>query len=108
MKEIDIDEGNIFIKKNQHGSSMYIILRGRIKIDDGENDLAILEEKQIFGQLTALNPTPWSINAYALEDSTLLRLDRDVIYEWMSEYPELSYKVIDYLCKKIRQTEKYF
>jgi CRP-like cAMP-binding protein len=81
---------------------MYIIVRGKMRVHDGEKELAVLEDRTVFGELAALDPEPRSASITALEDTLLFRLDESSLYELMAEHVEVARGVIRVLCRRMR------
>ena len=81
---------------------MYIIVSGAAKVHDGDRTFVMLGERDFFGELTTLDPAPHSATITAVEDSVLLGLDREALYELMSDHPEVLREIIHELCDRLR------
>lgn len=102
MQEERIDEGQDVFNKGDMGTCMYIINEGEINIYDGDLSLALLKNRDFFGELALLDPEPRSASAKATKDTLLLRLDQDAFYELMSERMEVAKGILKILCRRIR------
>ena len=89
-------------EKGGMGRTMYVIVSGRVRMHDEDRTFVSLGEREFFGELTTLDPSPHSASASAEEDVTLLGLDRDALYEVMSEHPEILRGFIHILCERLR------
>jgi len=102
MKEIQYEQGTEIFKEGEIGDSMYIIQQGNIKIHKGNTTLAILKEKEVFGELSLLDADTRSATATADSDCTLYKIDQEPFYELMDERPEVAKGFIKILCQRLR------
>jgi hypothetical protein len=96
------EAGETIYEKDGMGRTMYVIVSGRVRMHDEERTFVTLGEREFFGELTTLDPEPHSASASAEEDTHLLGLDRDALYEVMSEHPEILRGFIHVLCERLR------
>ena len=102
MKEIQYEQGTEIFKEGDIGDSMYIIQQGNIKIHKGNTTLAILKEKEVFGELSLLDADTRSATATADTDCILYKIDQEPFYELMDERPEVAKGFIKILCQRLR------
>jgi CRP/FNR family cyclic AMP-dependent transcriptional regulator len=102
MKEIQYEQGTEIFKEGDTGDSMYIIERGHIKIHKGNTTLAILKDKEVFGELSLLDADTRSATATADTDCTLYKIDQEPFYELLDERPEIARGFIKILCQRLR------
>ena len=107
MLEAEVEESTVLFKEGEIGDCMYIINRGEVRIHKGNNTLAILKEKEVFGELSLLDTEARSATATAHTDCFLSRIDQEPFYELLEERPEIAKGFIKILCKRLRaQNEK--
>ena len=102
MKEIQYEQGTEIFKEGETGDCMYIIQQGNIKIHKGNTTLAILKEKEVFGELSLLDADTRSASATAETDCILYKIDQEPFYELMDERPEVAKGFIKILCQRLR------
>jgi CRP/FNR family transcriptional regulator, cyclic AMP receptor protein len=85
------------------GTSLYVIVSGRVKIHQGDQVITELGERQVFGELAALDPEPRSAAATTVEETLVFELDRDALYELLAEHVDVAQGVIRVLCQRLRQ-----
>lgn len=102
VEEVEIKAGEHVFVKGDIGTSMYIIVKGKMRVHDGDKELAILEEKSVFGELAALDPEPRSATITALEDTLLFCVDEGPLYDLMSEHIEVVRGIMRVLCRRMR------
>ena len=100
---VEFDAGEIIMNQGDLGTSMYIVVDGRVRIFEGDKDLAEHGTRAVFGELAALDPEPRSASVQALEDCTLLRLDGESLYDLMSGNKEVTRGIVHVLCDYTRQ-----
>ena len=102
MKEMEYELGTEIFKEGDTGDCMYIIQQGNIKIHKGNTTLAILKEKEVFGDLSLLDADTRSASATADTDCILYKIDQEPFYELMDERPEVAKGFIKILCQRLR------
>lgn len=101
MTEVSISKGTKLIKKGEIGDCMYIILKGKAKIHDGEHLFADLGENKIVGELAILAPVLRTADVTAVEDCTLFKIDREYFSDLLSEETEIAKGVMRALVETI-------
>ena len=103
VEEIEARLGERIIEKGELGSSLYIVVDGSVRVHDGDRELRVLGCREIFGELSVLDPQPRSASVTAVEDTLLFRLDERVLYEMMTENQALTRGIIKMLCRRLRK-----
>lgn len=102
-EEVRFKAGDAIFAKGDSGESLYVIVRGEVKVHDGDLDLKRLKDKSVFGELAVLDPEPRSASVTAISDTHLLRLDREAFLEMMTGNMEVVRGVLSVLCDRIRE-----
>ncbi len=102
VEEVEVKAGEDIIVKDEIGSSMYIIVKGKMRVHEGNREIAILGERNFFGELAALDPEPRSATITAVEDTLLFCLDEGPLYDLMAEHVEVVRGIIRVLCRRMR------
>jgi uncharacterized membrane protein len=94
----------------EEGGEMYIIQKGRVEIfvrDVSHERVTIdkLGPGEIFGELSLLDNEPRSASAKALDDTTLIVVDRDDLLSLIRSYPASALDMMSMLGKRIRATD---
>ena len=105
LEETVARAGTPVFAKGDAGDSMYIIAEGRMRVSDGERTVVELGPGDVFGELALLDPEPRLYTVAALEDSRLLRLDREAFLELMGGNIEIVRGVLHVLCERLRRAE---
>ena len=102
MQEEEPEQGAAIFKEGDAGDCMYIIYQGQVKIHKGEKELAILKEKEVFGELSLLDAETRSASATAYTDCILYKIDQEPFYELIDSRPEVAKNFIKILCQRLR------
>jgi CRP-like cAMP-binding protein len=106
MVESHISAGSAIVKEGETGNCMYIIFDGKIRIHTQNQSLAVLSEKDFFGELSLLDTETRSATATAETDCILFRIDQEPFYDMMESRPEVVKGVIKILCRRIRSVNQ--
>jgi CRP/FNR family transcriptional regulator, cyclic AMP receptor protein len=89
--------------KGDLGDSMYIVVSGRVRVFDGDKTINYVGEREIFGELALLDPEPRSASVEAFEETGLFRLDRDTLFELMTDNIGVVSGIVQVLCQRLRR-----
>jgi CPA1 family monovalent cation:H+ antiporter len=85
--------GDIIIGQGEHGDSLYIVVRGRVRVSHAENGnsqtIADLVVGDFFGEMALLGGHVRQATVTALHTSTLLRLKAQDVLEISRRFPEI-------------------
>jgi ATP:ADP antiporter, AAA family len=102
MQEIYVPAGEEIIRKGEPGNCMYIIHEGSVRVHDGEHEFGRFGARDHFGELSLLDPEPRSASVTTLEDTHLLKLDQDALYEIMADSIEVARGILRNLTRRLR------
>ncbi|HYG90229.1 MAG TPA: Crp/Fnr family transcriptional regulator [Azospirillum sp.] len=102
----------VIFQKGDPGDSMMAVIRGRVKIcshsiDGKELVLSIVNKGGLFGEIALLDGEPRTADAVALEETDLLVLDRSALMPLLTGRPDVAFRIIGVLCKRLRQTSEH-
>ncbi len=99
----DYKKDTPIIHKGEEGDSMYIILKGKVKIHDDEHVVATMEAGNYFGEFSLLDAAPRSMSVTAIEDVTAVAIKREVFFNLLQNQTDVSKKIISTLTRRLRQ-----
>jgi CRP/FNR family transcriptional regulator, cyclic AMP receptor protein len=102
LEEIEVAAGETIFHKGDLGDSMYIIITGKLRVDDGDHLLNYLDESDVFGEMALLDAEPRIASVRAVEPTHLLRLDQEPFYELIADRPEVAIGLIRVLTGRLR------
>ncbi|MBK9335544.1 MAG: response regulator [Lewinellaceae bacterium] len=99
--------GGTVFRKGDPGRSLYLILDGTAQVHDGDYIVAQMQAGHCFGEMALLDEGPRSMSVSATTPARLARIDRDVFFGVLGEYPEVMQKIVGLLTRRLRhQTDK--
>jgi len=103
-KETEVAAGSSIFQQGDYGDCLYVILEGSVRIHKGGRELAVLGRLQSLGEMAVLDGAPRSASATALEDTTMIKIDREQFLELMRDSPEIIQRIVRLLLARIRET----
>jgi hypothetical protein len=100
-------KGETIVRQGEMGLGLYIISRGRVKVDreqgGARTQVAELGPEQFFGDMALLDNKPRSATVTGLEDAECLLLTRDSFVRLMNKYPEIPIRMAKVLAERLRE-----
>lgn len=112
VRERKFDRNQVIFYEGDLGGSLYVIVSGTVKIvimaDDGrEHILGLLDEGNFFGEISLIDGEPRSATAIALDKVNIVMISREDFIRLLRENPEMSLKIMQTLCERLRRTDKH-
>jgi CRP/FNR family transcriptional regulator len=100
-------KGEIIFFEEDNKKRLYFLTIGRVKLtmmspEGKEKVLKILQEGDIFGEISFFDHDPHPVTAKVQKDCTLLIISWDDLENIIIKYPTLALKIIEALAKKTR------
>jgi CRP-like cAMP-binding protein len=104
-----VRRGQTIFQRGDNGSSMVVVLRGRVRIssvsgEGKEVTLNVIDPGQIFGEFALLDGKPRSADATASEDTLLLVVERRHFLPFLARNHDLTLRLLVVLCERLRRT----
>jgi CRP-like cAMP-binding protein len=101
--------GQMIFQRGDNGSSMMVVLSGRVRIssvsgDGKEVTLNVINPGEVVGELALLDGKPRSNDAAASEDTLLLVVERRYFMPFLAQNQDLMQRLLGVLCDKLRRT----
>jgi len=101
-------KGDYLFKQGDPGSEMYILLSGKIDVMVGSGSgpfekIAELGPGGFIGEMSILEDMPRSASAFAAEDTIVLSIGKNNFMDFISNQPEIAYKIMKGLSARIRR-----
>jgi CRP/FNR family transcriptional regulator, cyclic AMP receptor protein len=106
-----IRRGQTLYQKGDEGTYLVAVLSGRLRmsassVEGREITLNMIDAGEVFGELALLDGKPRSADATALEDSTLMLVERRHFLPHMMKSNGLALRIIEMLCQRLRDTSE--
>lgn len=104
-------EGDLLCSKGEAGSTMFVLLKGQVEVvgvdEEGKEVLlSILQEGDIFGELSLIDGQGRSTDVLALSDGEMLIVRRSDFLPLMERMPQLAWQLLMTLTKRLRDTDE--
>lgn len=102
-----IKAGEIIFQEGVHSPLYYQLVEGKVRWvninEQGKEFIQILiEPGECFGEFALFDDGPFAATAIADEDSVIIRLHKDSIYDILKENPQLHFKFSKLLTQRLR------
>lgn len=104
--ENHVDKGVTLFNKGETGNCMYFIYSGQVSIHDGQHQIAVLAENEIFGELSLLDSESRSASATTISDCILLKIEQEPFYDVIATSTEILKGIMRTLCKRLREQDR--
>ena len=106
IDEVCLAAGDTLFSLGDIGTAMYVIVEGRMRVHIDDQTIVELGEREIVGELAALDPEPRSASVSALVPSRLFRIEQETLLDLMTDQPEIVRGVIRELARRIRRSNQ--
>jgi CRP-like cAMP-binding protein len=101
-EEVLYPAGASIFEEGQPADGLYVIIRGRVGLSKEGRDVVNLGAKEALGAWTLFEAETRVMSASALDETLLLRVDREDFYDLLLDYPELGQSILKALVKRLR------
>jgi signal-transduction protein with cAMP-binding, CBS, and nucleotidyltransferase domain len=100
--DVTLVSGERLFKRGDIDNCLYLMTSGAIRLDDEEQTIGYIMDHAVLGELSVLGTEPRAVTVTAVEETHLLRLEREHLFTLMADHPELTRDIIRVLCRRIR------
>ena len=101
LEERHVPAGTVLIQQGEVNQSLYIVVDGQVRLHKDDEEEAVLGKKEVFGEFALLSTETCSTTATTLEETTLLILEQDLLYELMSAHTDIARGIIQVLSQRL-------
>jgi CRP-like cAMP-binding protein len=101
--EVSKLKGDVIFKENDPPDALYIALEGRVALTRGDQEISVVEKDGAFGISALFDEEPRMVTATALEDCSLLTLDREEFFDLLSDHLQIVRGIIKAIVKRLRE-----
>ena len=109
LEEESYYKGDHIFEIHDQGDYMYVIIEGEvgISLDTSKPDYVVTRTKgDCFGEMNLIDDLPRSATAVVLEDTLVLKLDKQKLRGLILSYPELGLGMLKTMSLNLRETTK--
>ena len=103
-------DGEVIVRQGESGDCMFVIQAGEVEVVR-ENDkqrevrLALLHEKDFFGEMALFDREVRSATVRALGEARVLTVDRKSFLRRVHEDPSLAFGIVEQMSRRIRELD---
>ncbi len=111
VKENTYERSGIIFSEGEHGDTLHIIVKGSVKItkytkEGRTKTLAILKEKDGFGEMALLTEEARTATVEAVEKTTTLAVTKEKFEGLIIKEPSISLQIIKTLCHRLARADR--
>jgi HEAT repeat protein len=99
---VELPKDAILFNQGDLGSSMFVVVDGKIRIHSGDHTIAELGAREVVGEMAAVDPEARSASVTAVETSLLLRISNQNLDLLIDHDPDVARGIIKVLCSRLR------
>jgi len=103
-------DGDVIIRKGEHGDCVYVIQEGQVEVIDHKEDtevkLAVLNNADFFGEMGLFEKDVRSCTVRAIGDVRVMTIDKKNFYQTIQKDPTVAYRLLERMSKRLRETNK--
>lgn len=104
-------KGAVIFAQGERGDALFGVVAGRVRISASgaggqEVFLNIMEPGDTFGEIAVMDGLPRTANATALDDSTLILIQRADFLPFLEKEPRLAIHLLKLMCERLRWTSE--
>lgn len=101
LVELEVSPGDTIVARDETVAAMYLVVDGEVYVQ-GARDRAVVGAREVFGELSLLNPAPHPPVA-AQTAARLVRLDRAPLLELLEEHPAAARAIMQRLAQRLQR-----
>lgn len=106
----ELPAGAFVFREGDLGTEMYILQEGRVEIlkrlKGEEQQLAVLEKGDFFGEMSLLEDLPRTASARCLEDCRVIKINGSTFDQMLRSKPEIAVRIMRKLSRRLRQADE--
>ena len=106
-----VKKGTVLFRKGDTGSKLYVVCAGAVRISTPSEQgsdaiLNLITPGDIFGEIAFLDQGPRTADAVVAESGEVMVIERRDFIQLLQEHPEVSMRLIEILCSRLRRTSE--
>ncbi len=100
--QIEAKRGHVLVQQDRPLSTLYVVLEGRIEMSRDGQPVFHVGPDETIGNWALFDEQPSVVTATAVEDTSLLRIDREDFFDLLADHSEMTREVFQALFKRVR------
>lgn len=103
--QVDLPEGRVLMRQGESGQEMFVIVRGRARVERDGRVIAERGTGDILGEIALVDEGPRTATVTLSEASSLLVVGHRDFHSLMDEMPTVRTQVLESLARRVRHLE---
>lgn len=100
--QVEVEKGTVLVEQNRPLNMLYVVLDGTIEMSRGGRTMFHVGAGETIGNWALFDEQPSVVTATALDDSSLLRIDREDFYDLLADHSDVTREMFQALFKRVR------
>ncbi len=100
--QVEVKRGEVLVEQNRPLSTLYVVLNGAIEMSRSGRTMFHVGSDETIGNWALFDEQPSVVTATALDDTSLLRIDRDDFYDLLADHSEMTREMFQALFRRVR------
>ncbi|MEX2300024.1 MAG: cyclic nucleotide-binding domain-containing protein [Bryobacterales bacterium] len=100
--QVEVKRGEVLVEQNHALSTLYVVLNGSIEMSRSGRTMFRVGADETIGNWALFDEQPSVVTATALEDTSLLRIDREDFFDLLADHSEATREMFQALFKRVR------
>lgn len=101
-EEVNFTADEDIFNENEYPDALYVVLEGSVRLHRDGKEIAIVKNREAFGTWALLDDEPRVASATAVEETGLLRIDREDFIDLMADNVQIVQGVLKRVVKRLR------
>lgn len=101
-EEINYKANTEIYKEGDVSDSMYLVIEGEVRLHHIGQQVMIAKKRDVFGTWALFDDEPRVVTATTIEDSLLLRIDREEFFDLLADHLQITRGVLKTLSHRLR------
>ncbi len=100
--ETELAPDEVIVREGEIPDAMYLVSEGKVKLTRAGQEIMIAKTKDVFGTWALFDDEPGVATATTLENTRLLRIDREDFIDLLADHVAITQSVLKSLAKRLR------
>jgi CRP-like cAMP-binding protein len=101
-RETHVSSEALIFSEQDRPDSMYVVVRGRVRLEKEGTEVLIAEHCQSFGTWALFDAAPRLMTAIAIEDTLLLKINRADFYDFLADHEEVTPAIFKAVIERVK------
>lgn len=104
--ELTFAPGGSVVREGDRGETLFVVLEGEAKVTRGGKKVGTVVPGDFFGELAAIDAEPRTASVVAVTRLRVLRLFRRHLMALIDDEPQVTFKLLDGIVRRLRQVDR--